>query len=506
MTGSQARPAILKRVSLLVGTILIVAFLVGHPELPSPPESQELMSFLTPLRHGQDLDSYFLYSWSHSYPDGSIRGFFRPLTSLLFLAEYLVWQGWTPGYNTVSLLLHSACALLAAMVVIRLTGKVWAGWVGGLFLVAHPAAFEAWSILSNRGDMLATVFSLSALLALIGLYSKKEWKAENEGGCYRMRAAATVSLLVLLSMSGKELGLANVIAIPAAFLLLPDISGRTRRAGTALAVSILIVFALYTASRLLIFGGMGGYVGVQPFSAVPRTIVTLVMQVTGAFYIPWRPLRLAYLLLVCLVIPLLFLTRGKDREGGRTRRPLLLLPLLLACLAHSFQSVAATHSLHYLYGPSAFFVIMLAIMLAGLLGDFRLTSRSPFFVGSVSLPIILLFLSWCFISYRMSVDAADYALHREALFDAIEEQSETFEPGLTFAVVLPGLPDTTGLREIKLLPLYMEYLAGYGATPDFVFVPDSSAVLLPGGADGLVIWDGDSLRIEVDSDLSTQKR
>ncbi|MBN1433924.1 hypothetical protein JW921_04135, partial [Candidatus Fermentibacterales bacterium] len=275
MPWSEMQPS-QRRLSLagIAVCALLMTLAVGHPAVRAFPAGQEFMSFLIPLRHGQEIDDYLLDSWSDTLEDGSRTGFFRPVTSLVVLAEHAAWNGWFPGYALVNLLLHAACATLAGLMVVRLTHSRRAGLASSLLFAAHPATVEAWGIVSNRGDILATLLSLAALLVLLRPCS-------GGGETRRIGPAILVGLLVLLAMWAKELGLAAAAAVPAAWILLPCVS-RRRVPGIALGASILAALAIYSAIRLEVFDGLGGYGYVAPLSQLPGKLACLAMQASGA--------------------------------------------------------------------------------------------------------------------------------------------------------------------------------------------------------------------------------
>lgn len=104
-----------------------------------------------------------------------------PLTLLSWQVDYAI-GGLNPlPYHAGNLLLHGMCAVLALLIVSRLTGKQWMGWlVGALFLV-HPLHTEAVAWASARKDVLSTALCLAAWLAYIAYAPAKDRTGAGRG-------------------------------------------------------------------------------------------------------------------------------------------------------------------------------------------------------------------------------------------------------------------------------------------------------------------------------------
>ncbi|MBN1433324.1 hypothetical protein JW921_01100, partial [Candidatus Fermentibacterales bacterium] len=204
-------------------------------------------------------------------------------------------------------------------------------------------------------------------------------------------------------------------------------------------------------------------------------------------WLPLRPLRWGYLLLL-LALAIVFLIGRGRRPGERVR---LLSILLLAGLLHSFQSLVAVHCAHYAYAPSAFFVVLLMVLLAGPYGEAARPGRA--FPWRLAVPAALL-LAWVPASFRGAAEIRRSGEEREAIFEAVSERMDMLgRDDLSFVVLVSR---EQAIRRVKLLPFFVEYLAGPGRGAGFRFAEDS-AVVSRGDADGLVVWDGDSLSIRL---------
>lgn len=127
-----------------------------------------------------------------TYPPTS---FFRPLISLHYYLDYMLW-GMNPlASHAVNLLWHIVCGLLVWL----LAGRVLACWgwlhtpargaalVAALLFVALPANVEAVAWFAARADMVATAGALGALLLLMRF---------QERGCWRSYAGALACFAV----------------------------------------------------------------------------------------------------------------------------------------------------------------------------------------------------------------------------------------------------------------------------------------------------------------------
>jgi hypothetical protein len=127
-----------------------------------------------------------------TYPPTS---FFRPLISLHYYLDHMLW-GMSPlASHAVNLLWHIVCGLLVWL----LAGRVLARWgwlhtpargaalVAALLFVALPANVEAVAWFAARADMVATADALGALLLLMRF---------QERGCWRSYAGALACFAV----------------------------------------------------------------------------------------------------------------------------------------------------------------------------------------------------------------------------------------------------------------------------------------------------------------------
>jgi hypothetical protein len=343
---------------------------------------------------------------------GFFRGeFFEYYRPLGFISHAFDWSiaGADPAqFHRTSLLLHVVNALLVLALGWRLAPGTLAGPAAALLFALHAAHHEAVIWISARFDLLATAFSLTALLLMV------------RG---RAIAAASAFLLALLSKESAvalplaaaawavfglrkdrrtaAISLAPWLAALAAYAMLRALGGGVSAVGgagrlpklIALAIGLVVVVALAgdrwvpiadwmrrrlgpLAGGLLALLAAGGLIVLAPTGAI-GTLVAEKLAVAGfvianlalpvsvhaavPFYLDPEPVWywLGGLLALSGVVALLPLVG--DRMLGDPR--LLFLSALLA--ATLLPISALTEGTRYLYLPSAPLMLMIGILAAG---------------------------------------------------------------------------------------------------------------------------------------------
>lgn len=92
----------------------------------------------------------------------------HPLTWISLMLDAQMYGKNAGGFHLTSVLFHIANTLLLFGLLIRMTGKMWrSAFVAGLFAV-HPLHVESVAWVSERKDVLSTLFGLLALWAYVG--------------------------------------------------------------------------------------------------------------------------------------------------------------------------------------------------------------------------------------------------------------------------------------------------------------------------------------------------
>jgi len=255
-------------------------------------------------------------------------GNWHPLTWLSHMADCQAFALRPRGHHATSLALHALASLLVFLVMRRLTGGTWrSALVAGLFAL-HPLNVESVAWVSERKNVLSTVFWLLTLGAYAG---------------YARRPAPGRYLLVALFLSLGLLAKPMVVTLPCVLLLLdvwplgrvvlgaPD----TRTRLQALALEKLPLLGLSVLSSLLTVAAQRAGGAVTSLEAIPlgaRLANALVSYVAYLGKLFW-PRRLAVFYphpgtslasprVALCAVALLFLSALIWRE--RARRPYLL--------------------------------------------------------------------------------------------------------------------------------------------------------------------------------------
>ncbi len=141
--------------------------------------------------------------------DPSVRGPYRPVTTLSYALDYAIHGRWAPGFHLVNVALHVLASVLLWTLVLRLARAALparagrAALLAGLMFAVHPAHVEAVGTIFGRTEPLAACFTLAALL--VALRWREAW--------WRLPAA-------VLLLTGGVLSKEVAIVAPAIFLLL----------------------------------------------------------------------------------------------------------------------------------------------------------------------------------------------------------------------------------------------------------------------------------------------
>jgi tetratricopeptide (TPR) repeat protein len=101
----------------------------------------------------------------------------HPLTWLSHTLDYQFFKNWAGGYHIVNVLFHIANSILLFYVLMRMTKAKWtAAFVAGLFAL-HPLHIQSVAWISERKDLLSTLFLFLTLLAYVEYIEKPKAKS-----------------------------------------------------------------------------------------------------------------------------------------------------------------------------------------------------------------------------------------------------------------------------------------------------------------------------------------
>ena len=132
-------------------------------------------------------------------------GNWHPLTWLSLQLDAQTWGPNPAGFHLTNLVLHAINAVLAYVVLLRLSGSAWrSALVAGVWAV-HPLRVESVAWVTERKDVLSSCLGLLAILAYAGYARRPGW------GRYLM-----VAVLMVLSLMAKPM----LVTLPFLMLVL----------------------------------------------------------------------------------------------------------------------------------------------------------------------------------------------------------------------------------------------------------------------------------------------
>lgn len=221
--------------------------------------------------------------------DPSVRGPYRPLTTLSYALNWAVHGRSTPGYHLVNVALHVAASLLVlalARRLLRAAGSAAADHLAlltGLLFALHPAHVEAVATIFGRTEPLSACFSLAALLLALD-FRRGRWQLPAGllalcGGVLSKEVAMVTPALFLL--------VAGALPAAAGLEARPGLSGAAPRRAALQALLAAGVLALSVLPYLAARGPLVAAPAVARwFGDAPARVVGLTMSRVLAEY--WR--------------------------------------------------------------------------------------------------------------------------------------------------------------------------------------------------------------------------
>lgn len=455
----QKRPTALERgmpVLLLTGVLLFLAY---SPLLRAFFDPQDFLTIMVPRSAGWSLERYLAEGWIHPGIDGTIGGFFRPLSSLLFIPEYELFGANPVPWMAVSVIIHFACCAAVGWLALRLGMSRASAALATLLMAAHPRAVIAVQMVNTRPDVLATLFIVLALGFLVKPGNGSRWKP------------VIPALLAFASMSSKELGFVSVLLLPIVYFVWPrETRGRLSPLPVVLtATALLLMFLL----RSMVLDYLGGYRIYNPPGEIIANSVRLFGNLTGVSWIVPEAAKVVSGLIVAafLLVPTLVKPEGFRR-----------LAVLIAGAALLGGQVLINFGPgHYEYGACAFFCLLVAASAGEILRGRRIGEWAllGFFAVALVPPALL--------GRRMNESYAASTGVQRRLFEAAGRSWQEIDPSVPWQIELDSE------RTEKLLPYYVAYF-WRSEDHSLSFVPPGS----PGGpGTGIIRYDGTELVLKL---------
>ena len=198
---------------------------------------------------------FFGQSFTHWWANqGRIpHEYYRPLViSSLWLDRRL--SGLKPlGFHLTSVLLNCGVGVLVVLVLAEMLGSFWPALLGGLAFALHPTHVESVAFVSDRTDLMMTLFILLAFIALLR---------------YRRRPSSTRSVLTVVPFAAALLCKETAALFPvlAFFVLLPELRqpARRRRALVLVGAMAAVVVAYLVARAAVLTGAAPAWGDIGP--------------------------------------------------------------------------------------------------------------------------------------------------------------------------------------------------------------------------------------------------
>jgi tetratricopeptide (TPR) repeat protein len=210
-------------------------------------ENPNLAGGLTPASAWWALTTFYKFYW-------------HPLTWLSYLADFELFGYDASGYHAVNVLLHIASTSVLFIALYRMTGAMWrSAFVASMFAV-HPLHVESVAWVSERKDVLSTLFWVLTMWAYVRYASRPSFARYT-----------TVAALFAAGLMAKPM----LVTLPFALLLLDAWPlGRLRHRAALLPLirEKLPLFALSAAAGIVTFVAQRGEGAVATLDTLPLTM------------------------------------------------------------------------------------------------------------------------------------------------------------------------------------------------------------------------------------------
>ena len=204
--------------------------------------------------------------WSEWVFRSSHLAGYRPVAAISYSLNYLI-SGFEPAsYRLLDIVLHVSVAFLIFVLYRRLAPGLpaWGGWVASALFLAHPLAEQAVPIMARRSYLLASLFSVSALIVIRDGLARSATRSRVAFGPPILGA-----LLLACGLLSNETAFVTVAVIVALPFFVRGM--RFDRVAAATAGIPLLACALVSVLRWLVVGGLGGYAEGAVFRGMDRT-------------------------------------------------------------------------------------------------------------------------------------------------------------------------------------------------------------------------------------------
>jgi tetratricopeptide (TPR) repeat protein len=228
-------------------------------------------------------DPNALASLAWLFPRTIAGSLYRPVTALTYAIDAAV-AGSPAVFHATNVVLHVLVSLAAFVLARRLLARPWQAAAAAVLFAVHPIHTEAVANLSGRAELIAGLFVLTALWAVL--------RATDDDGDARWLALAFGA--TLLAVGGKESALTTPLL---AVVLLAWQRPRIDRRSLAALAAVAAPCVLYVVARIAIVGSVGFHEAIRfadnplahggAFSRIATALVVL-LEYVGGLALPLR--------------------------------------------------------------------------------------------------------------------------------------------------------------------------------------------------------------------------
>jgi len=280
----------------------------------------------------------------------AVAKFYRPLASLSYGLDYLIWDLDPFGFHLTNLIFHILNTILVALLMRSLAGgDLTIGLLAAIIFTTHPILVESVPSIDRRHDLIASLFLTLSLTLFVEATRARR----------RRRALSLLSgLSYLAALGGKEIA----VILPGIVFVYSMIFGREPGIAQRCSLSFkatapyAAVTAAYVAWRWHVLGGLGGYVENGGDQALGDYLLQIISSYGNDLLYPIDFFKLSesfsavsFLLAQALIFAaysLLYFHCSRGASRNATRLPYarlylflslwIFLPLALFCATHTF--------------------------------------------------------------------------------------------------------------------------------------------------------------------------
>lgn len=230
-----------RRIHLLILTLLSLGLYINTLQNDFVYDDGDFIVDNLSIRNINNISQFFTSKGTFSHEGNFI--IYRPVVTLGFALDYLVWKLNPFGYHLPNILFHTLNALLVYILMEMILGSSLAAFVTALFFSIHPVQTEAVAWISGRGNVLSLFFFLLSFCSFV------RFRREKRNKYYYMSL-----ILFIAALLCKEMAITLFI-----MLVIYDIYYRTEEAkkpagNIKIYVPFIITAILYMLLRYLVLG------------------------------------------------------------------------------------------------------------------------------------------------------------------------------------------------------------------------------------------------------------